>query len=400
MKKILIFSLVFGIMIVTAGIVAATGGEKVEDANSRYLIKSDNGILKIVYGVNHKFDSGFTTNLTQGQLRVLDRLGVKTKKVAIYTITAKPACDYDGICEPELGENPSCADCKNIIEDPEPELCTPTNQYPWGITKVNGGSGGAGVTVAVLDTGVDQDHPDLVENIIDCTSFGYRTCRDDNGHGTHVAGTIMANGNIIGVAPEADLMAIKVLDRKGRGYTDDIATGIYYAADNGANIISMSLGGSSESSLIKDATDYAISKNVLVIASAGNSGPSEDSIGYPAANINVMAVAAFDSSDVTAQWSSRGINDNDWTIEEREIEFIAPGVAVESTWNNGCYNTISGTSMAAPHITGIAARDWKDGASATRTYLQELAEHYTNNMHDYGEIGDDIEAGFGLPVTP
>ena len=236
-------------------------------------------------------------------------------------------------------------------------------------------------------------------------------CIDVVGHGTHVAGIIAANGGsdglgIYGIAPEVNLFAIKVCGTFGC-WTDDVAAGIYYATDNGANIISMSLGGSSESDLIKGAIEYAISKDVLVIASAGNSGPEEDTIGYPAANINVVAVAAFNSLNGIADFSSRGMNNDDWIIEAREIEFTAPGVAVESTWNNGCYNTISGTSMAAPHITGIAARDWKftyDGnyknsAEATRAYLQGLARTYTEKVNDYGLDGDDVEAGFGLPIA-
>ncbi|MCG2717786.1 MAG: S8 family peptidase, partial [Nanoarchaeota archaeon] len=288
----------------------------------------------------------------------------------------------------------------DCLAEPEPTRdCLPSNTMPWGINKVGGSNGGTDILVAVLDTGVDRDHPDLVENIVSCSTFGYRSCDDDNGHGSHVAGTILANGGsdglgIVGVAPEAKLMAIKVLDRKGRGYTDDIAAGIYYAADNGANIISMSLGGSTESLLMKDAIDYATENGVLVVASAGNSGPALDSIGYPAANPKVIAVAAFYESNLIASFSSRGINDGDWVIEEREIEFAAPGVYVESTWRTGCYNTISGTSMAAPHITGLAARDWTGTADGTRAYLQGLAKI----GYDYGLSGDDIEAGFGLPI--
>lgn len=367
-----------------------------EDTSTRYLIKSDNGMLKAMYGVRHNFDSGFTTDLSPGQLKVLEKFGVEVEEVQIYSITARPTCNFNDICEPGLGENPSCTDCKSEIVDPEPEPteCFPINEMPWGIEKVNGGVGGERIVVAVLDTGVDQDHPDLVGNIIDCVAFGYRTCEDGNGHGTHVAGTILANGNIIGVAPQAELIAIKVLKDNGRGYVDDIAAGIYYAADNGANIISMSLGGG-ESSLINDAVDYATEKGVLAIASAGNSGPAKGSILYPAANPNVVAVAAFDINNAIPYWSSRGINNDDWVIEVREIEFAAPGVAIESTLNDGCYGIKSGTSMAAPHVAGIAARDWTGTADGTRTYMQGLAEV----GYDYGQLGDDIEAGFGLPIV-
>jgi subtilisin len=114
--------------------------------------------------------------------------------------------------------------------------------------------------------------------------------------------------------------------------------------------------------------------------------------------VKVVAVAAFDSLDAMASFSSLGVNDGDWAIEEKEIEFAAPGVGVESTWNDGCYKYLSGTSMSTPHVSGIAARDWKGTAADTRTYLQELAYNYTTQVFDYGQTGDDIEAGFGLPV--
>ena len=397
----------------SAGVVVAKGTGKVGDESSRYLIKSNNSILKMAYGVNHKFDSGFTTELSKGQIKLLNKLGVETEEVGVCTITVKPFCDKDGICNPELGEGPSCIDCKGEEEPPtEERTCFPTEnkQVPWGITKVNGNSGGVGITIAVLDTGVYREHLDLDVKICkDATKRGIKNgCTDSNGHGTHVAGTIAANGGsdhngIYGVAPEAELMAIKVCGPSGICWNDDIAAGIKYATDNNANIISMSLGGG-YSLLIDEAVEYATDKGVLVIASAGNSGPDEDTIGYPAANPNVIAVAAFDSSDEIAEFSSRGSDSNvgNWTIEEREIEFAAPGVYIESTWKDGCYNTISGTSMAAPHITGIAARDWQGNASATRVYLQGLAKTYTENTvdgYDYGNDNDDIAAGFGLPIA-
>ncbi len=422
-KSIKVLSLILGVILISMGLVVAYNQEPSQDIeNNRFLVKSNNGVLKAMFNVHHNFDKGFTTDLSLGQLKVLERLGIEVEQVEIYSITARPICG-DGRCHPVKEDAITCPeDCstqppvepfcgdgicngdettetcsEDCSAEPEPTECFPDNQIPWGINKVNGGVGGNGIVVAVLDTGVDQDHPDLVGNIIDCVAFRYRTCEDGNGHGTHVAGTILANGNIIGVAPQAKLMAIKILKDNGRGYTDDIAAGIYYATDHGANIISMSLGGS-ESSLINEAVDYAVSNNVLVIASAGNSGPSEGSILYPAANPEVVAVAAFWESDNMADFSSRGINDGDWVVEEREIEFTAPGVYVESTYKDGCYAVYSGTSMAAPHITGIAARDWQESASLTRTHLQSLAESYTLNVYDYGQSGDDIEAGLGLPI--
>jgi subtilisin len=414
--KILLGILFIGVLVVSGAISTSASNQATDQ---RVYVLTENPAVKIMLGVNHEFPGAFSTNVSP-QLKALSALGlIKTEPVQIYQITGKPVCG-NGIIEggekcgePGLSDCPEgtvCENCKCVTPEELPvRECYPTDQTPWGIAKVNGGSGGAGVTVAVLDTGVYKDHLDLKANIIDCkdaTKRGIRKgCADSNGHGTHVAGTISANGGddgkgIFGVAPEAKLMAIKVCGPDGC-WTDDIAAGIRYATDNGADIISMSLGGDTQSSLIKDAIDDAVSAGVLVVAAAGND--REDGIGsidYPGAYVKVVAVAAFNSAGVIASFSSLGVNDNDWFIEEKEIEFAAPGVSVESTWKNGCYNTISGTSMATPHIAGIAARDWQNTADETRVYLQDLAKNYTENVKDYGQTGDDIEAGFGLPIAP
>ena len=413
MKKIIIFSLVLITIIATAGIVAARSAEKTSDENSRYLIKSSNGFLKMMYGVQHNFDKGFTTNLTPGQLKVLGKFSVEIEKVELYQITGKPSCGSGTIeggekCgEPGLSECPEgsvCENCKCVEEIASPErVCYPSIQEPWGRLRVNGGTGGAGINVAVLDTGAYKDHLDLKENMVDCkdaTKRGIRKgCADNNGHGTHVSGTILANSGsdekgILGVAPEAGLMAIKVCGASGC-WTDDVAAGIKYAADNGANIISMSLGGDTQSSLIKKAIDYAVGKGVLVIAAAGNDGPMDGSIDYPGANAKVVAVGAIDINEDVAGFSSRGINDGDYIIEEREVEFGAPGVSIESTFKDGCYAFGDGTSMATPHVTGLAAKLWDTDAAITRTNLQELAK-----LHDLHNEGDDTATGFGLPIAP
>jgi len=401
-KTIIALCLVFTLMI-SVGLVVAEKQTKTENGEAhRYLVKSNNGMLKMMYGIQHNFDNGFTTDLTQGQLKVLEKLGVEVEEVELYQITGKPTCNNDGICD--SGENPSCVDCKIGGEEPIPpeeRPCYPSEQKPYGIVMVNGGSGGAGVNVTVLDTGVYTDHLDLdIKLCKDTTKRGIKNgCSDGNGHGTHVAGTIAANGGndglgIFGVAPEANLWMIKVCGNGGSCWTDDIATGIRYVADNGANIISMSLGGDTESPLIKNAIDYATNKGVLVIAAAGNDGPAEGSIDYPGANVKVVAVGAIDANENVASWSSRGTNDGDYIIEEREVEFGAPGVNIESTWKDGCYNIISGTSMATPHVAGLVAKLWRGNAADTRAYLQELAR-----LHDLGITGDDTATGFGLPVA-
>jgi subtilisin len=166
-----------------------------------------------------------------------------------------------------------------------------------------------------------------------------------------------------------------------------------HASDQGAEIISMSLSGDTESFLIRDAIDYAVGNGVLVVAAAGNDGTDIGSIDYPGANVKVIAVGAIDSAENVPDFSSRGVNNGDYIIEEKEVEFGAPGVLVESSWNNGCYYEISGTSMATPHISGLAAKLWQGSTDRTRSYLQSIAR-------DIWTEGDDPATGFGLPVAP
>ncbi|MBU1204728.1 MAG: S8 family peptidase [Nanoarchaeota archaeon] len=419
----------FIVMLLVISVASASmlipAADKAKD-NVAYYVESDNPVLKALLGVNHEFPGVFSTELTHGQVGFLSALGIKTEPVQIYQITGRPVCG-DGIAHPseECGEpylpacpeGSTCVDCKCVADDEEPapegRSCYPSTQKPYGIVMVNGSSGGAGVTVAVLDTGVDTDHLDLVGNIKDCvtkvTHFvpDAKSCEDGHGHGTHVSGTVLANAGsdglgIYGVAPEAGLMAVKVCDKRGWCYGDDIAAGIYYAADNGANIISMSIGGDSPDSQILAAIDYAVDKGVLPVAAAGNDGPTDGSIDYPGAYVKVIAAGAIDSAENVPDWSSRGINDGDYIIEEREVELGAPGVSIESTYNDGCYAYMSGTSMATPHVAGLAAKVWDtadgtlDGtgnAADTRSYLQSIA-------NDIWTAGDDTATGFGLPIAP
>lgn len=282
--------------------------------------------------------------------------------------------------------------------------CYPASQIEYNVSQVGGGSGGVGVNVAVLDTGVDIDHLDLVGNISICKDATKRKisngCEDRDGHGTHVAGIIAANGGsdsqgLIGVAPQAGLHIIKVCGKNGC-FTDDIAAAIDYAGGNGSHIVNMSLGGDSQSGLIRD----AITRNphLLYIAAAGNDGPVVGSIDWPGADSRVIAVAANDSNKVVASFSSRGIDDgNDAVISDREVELTAGGVAVNSTSSNGCYSPMSGTSFSSPTIAGLAAKVWQGTASNTRAHLRSLALDINNGISDNTGTGYDVSSGYGLP---
>jgi subtilisin len=209
-----------------------------------------------------------------------------------------------------------------------------------------------------------MDHPDLKvaggQNCID-PKVSYK---DDNGHGTHVAGTIAANGeDIVGVAPEASLYAIKVLDASGGGTIATVIDGINWAVKNKMNIVNMSLGGPSSSGLEK-AVKAAGAAGLIIVAASGNDPKAE--VSAPARYPQSIAVSASDSSDAVASFASTG----------PQVAFIAPGVKVPSTWPGGGLKTISGTSMATPHVTGLAVLAYSMGAhspSAVRQALQKAA---------------------------
>jgi subtilisin family serine protease len=240
----------------------------------------------------------------------------------------------------------------------------PLQVIPWGIKAVKAPdafvvSRGAGVTVCVIDTGIQASHPDLLGNVVGGENFvvmkgsvNPAAWADDNGHGTHVAGTLAALDNgigVVGVAPASKLFAVKVLNSRGTGYVSDIAEGIRSCVANGAKVINMSIGSSAGSALLQDAIAYAKNAGVVSVAAAGNeSGP----VSYPAKYPEVIAVSAVDASMRIAYFSNTG----------SEVDFAAPGVSVLSSTQGSAYATFSGTSMASPHVAGVAALMISSGA--------------------------------------
>ncbi len=240
---------------------------------------------------------------------------------------------------------------------------------------------GRGVTVAVIDTGVACFDKGPFSRGSDLSGTrcegGYNfvddndEAADDHGHGTHVAGTIAQTTNnakgVAGLAYCATLMPVKVLSKYGFGTVANVAEGIRFAADSGAQVINMSLGGAIRSSVLEDAVNHALAKGVVIVAAAGNSGRS---VGYPAAYPGVIAVSATDSSDKIAYFSSRG----------PEVAIAAPGVAVTQQTvcdggKNKCeiFGTFNGTSMASPHVAGVAAMLVSLGVSGPDNVRQALA---------------------------
>jgi len=259
----------------------------------------------------------------------------------------------------------------------------------WGISKIGANEvwedgDGSGVIIAVIDTGIQLNHPDLVSNIVSGYDFtnGDTVADDDNGHGTHVAGiaSAMSNGvGTIGAGHSARLMPVKVLNASGYGYLSDVAKGIYFAADNGARVINMSLGSSYDSDILRNAVLYASRKGVLLVAAAGNDYGSPCS--YPAAYSSVVCVVATDSNNRLASFSNVG------------GELAAPGVSNYSTYKGSTYKYLSGTSMASPHVAGAAAVIMSACTDCTTTEVRDILR---NNSVDLGEVGQDIIFGYGL----
>lgn len=233
----------------------------------------------------------------------------------------------------------------------------PPQIIPMGISLIKSTtSGTVNVNVAVIDTGIDTNHPDL--NVVGGENFVFRgkdTFDDGNGHGTHVAGTIAAidnNQGVIGVVPGANLYSVRVLDNSGSGTYSGVIAGIDWVAANAdiIDVANMSLGGT-KSQAINDAVETAISAGIVFVVAAGNEN-ADACLKSPASAPNAITVSALNDGD--------GILDNDDSFARFSnwgtcVDMIAPGVDIESTYKGGGYSTLTGTSMASPHVAGAAA---------------------------------------------
>ncbi len=261
----------------------------------------------------------------------------------------------------------------------------------WHHTKIESAAAwdrqrGAGITIAIVDTGTNCSHPDLAGKCVAGYDYVNRDNNpaDDQGHGTHVAGiaAMQTNNGVggAGVGWDSRIMPVKVLDRTGNGGHSAIASGITFAADNGAQVINMSLGGAFTSSALRNAVDYAIQRGVVVLAAAGNENTSNPS--YPAAYNGVIGISATSQSDQRASFSNYG----------NAIDVAAPGVAILSTVMTGGYQPWSGTSMACPVAAGLAALLVAQNPSRTPAQVEQILEQ---SADDLGDAGWDPYFGWG-----
>ena len=258
---------------------------------------------------------------------------------------------------------------------------------------------GEGSIVAIVDTGIDYEHPDLKNNVLGGISFvpGEPDYLDLNGHGTHVAGIIAANGALLGVAPEAKMLAVKVLSKDGFGSYSDIVQGLKWVRDwtgpggEKVNVVNMSLGGPFPNPSMHQEIIRLVTAGVTVVCAAGNSGdadPDTREISYPAYYQECLAVGAVDLKTGIADFS----NSNE------RIDVVAPGVETYSTYPGGKYVKLSGTSMACPHVAGAAALIYsrtrkRFGQDISPSELKKML-HY--QAIDLGQVGFDTLYGYGL----
>jgi subtilisin family serine protease len=254
---------------------------------------------------------------------------------------------------------------------------------------------GQGIKVAVLDTGYTK-HKYGPEPVAARSFISGQSWQDQNGHGSHCAGTVLCRrdeqGNSIGLAPDAELIVGKVLSNEGSGSSGGIAAGVRWAADQGAHVISMSLGGGGPDDATNQAIDYAFSKGCIVNAAAGNAGYNgANTIGWPAKHPNCLCCGAYAENGAIANFSSGG----------RELDWACPGSNVISFATNGSsFRSSSGTSMATPWGSGLLAclveLRMRQGLPSF-TSAQQVRDYFAKVLKDAGAPGFDVRFGFGVP---
>ncbi|MGM0876437.1 MAG: S8 family serine peptidase [Bacillota bacterium] len=277
-----------------------------------------------------------------------------------------------------------------MINIEKPVTITSTQSKDWGHeaigvpTMLNASLTGKNVKIAIIDTGIDGAHPDL--NVAGGKNFieNNSNYKDDNGHGTHVAGIIASLNNefgTLGVAPNSSIYALKFLDSNGEGSTTDLANAIDWAIEHNIDILNMSFGFTGSDPIISELLNKAYMNNMLIVGAAGNEGLN--SVAFPASNRNVIAVGAINKQKQLAAFSNTG----------PQLEVTAPGVGVISTYINNQYKYMDGTSMATPYVSGYLALLMEKYPTKTNAEIRSLL---TKNTLDLGVTGRDTKYGYGL----
>jgi type VII secretion-associated serine protease mycosin len=281
------------------------------------------------------------------------------------------------------------------VDAPVHALVEPMRPQQWALDHLAfeaawSNTSGAGVIVAVVDTGVWSGHEDLAGAVIPGIDYvsGGDGRRDSGGHGTHVAGIVGArlnNRGIAGAAPGVSIMPVRVLDANGVGYMSNVAAGIIWAVDHGADVVTMSLGGTSPAAGVQTAIQYARSRGALVFAAAGNNAQSGNPVVYPAAYPEAVAVGAVDANLQRAPYSSY----------HSYVDFAAPGTNIVSTYTSGpsSYATASGTSMATPYAAAAAALVKAANPTLSAGAVEQIL---ASTARDLGAPGRDPHFGHGL----
>ncbi|WJG10296.1 S8 family serine peptidase [Aliiglaciecola sp. LCG003] len=277
---------------------------------------------------------------------------------------------------------------------PDPKRSIKAQTTPYGITMVQAPqlaqNNLSARKVCIIDTGFNLGHSDLGDQNSGVTGQGNNAqvgnwYNDGNGHGTHVAGTISAlanNQGVVGVYPGVDLHIVKIFDDSGNWtFASDIIDAIDQCQTAGANVVNMSLGGSGSSTAESNAMQTFVNQGMMLVAAAGNSGNS--SLSYPASYDSVISVAAVGSNESRASYSQYN----------SQVEIAGPGTSVQSTWPTNTYNTISGTSMATPHVAGAAALVWSFFPQCTN---EQIRSALNATAKDKGASGRDTQYGFGI----
>jgi len=326
----------------------------------------------------------------QGQLRhVLDGIGVKV-------VAVPPGQEFRAVARYRANPNVVYAEVDGIVRAFGFTPNDPMLPDQWGLSRVEATlawgatRGSSAIRIAILDTGIDNQHGDINPKVVLARNFSSsRTVSDRNGHGTHVAGIAAAVTNnargVAGLGFNAVLMNGKVLGDDGSGTWSSVASGIIWAADNGAQVINLSLGGTSHSAALEDAVNYAWSRGVVLVAAAGNSNVS--TLNYPAAYGNVIAVGATAQNDTRATFSNFGA----W------VDVAAPGVDILSAIprdrrGNDRYARMSGTSMSAPFVAGLAGLVWTTSWGTSNTAVRDRIQATVDPITTDQPIGGRINA--------